>query len=96
MLSLAGKKTSELGVYRSFIRTFAETDRYSMFEESTDMKIGTQKCIDGSPKPPHFGITPIISRPTNIIHFFSKEDQCVRDINAIVKNRITVKCNYID
>ena len=44
----------------------------------------------------HFGFTQRIARSINIRHFFSKDDQCVRDINAIVKNRITVKCNYID
>lgn len=44
----------------------------------------------------HFGITPKIACPTNVRHFFSKDDQCACDINAIAKNRITVKCNYID
>lgn len=43
-----------------------------------------------------FGFTPIKTYPTNIRHFFSKDDQCASDINAIAKNRITVKCNYID
>lgn len=43
-----------------------------------------------------FGITPRKACPTNIRHFFSKDDQCACDINAIAKNRITVKCNYID
>lgn len=43
-----------------------------------------------------FGFTPIKTYPTNIRHFFSKDDQCASDINAIVKNRITAKCNYID
>ena len=43
----------------------------------------------------HFGFTPIITRPTNIRHFYSKGDQ-QQDTKAIVKNRITVKCNYID
>lgn len=34
--------------------------------------------------------------PTNLRHFFSKDYQCACGINAIAKNRITVKCNYID
>lgn len=44
----------------------------------------------------HFGVTQLIACPTNIRQFFSKDDQCACDINAIAKNRITVKCNYID
>lgn len=43
-----------------------------------------------------FGFTPLKAYPTNIRHFFSKDDQCACDINAIAKNKITVKCNYID
>ena len=43
-----------------------------------------------------FGFTPIKTYPTNIRHFFSKDDQCSCDINDIAKNKITVKCNYID
>ena len=43
-----------------------------------------------------FGFTPIKTHPTNMRHFFSKDDQCACDINAIIKNRTTMKCNYID
>lgn len=44
----------------------------------------------------HFGFTPIATCRTNTRLFLSKDDQCACDINAITKNRITVKCNYID
>lgn len=43
-----------------------------------------------------FGLTPIKAYPTNIRHYFCEDDKVACDINAIAKNRITVKCNYID
>ena len=44
----------------------------------------------------HFGFTPITTCQTNTRHLLSKDDQCACGINAIAKNRITVKCNFID
>lgn len=43
-----------------------------------------------------FGFTTLKAYPTSTRHFFSKDDQCACDISAIAKNKITVKCNYID
>lgn len=69
-------------------------DNRNILKERTDMKLETQKCIDESPKPPHFGFTPVKTHPTNIRYYFKDDDKIECSIDDIVLPKTTAHVNY--